>query len=89
MPAQLNQHISCHTHKECVICGKKYAYSSLLQTHIAAVHEKKKPFECRICQMKFAYKRNVKSHIDLVHEHQREKGIVKLIQHKWSLQGGK
>ena len=35
---------------------------------MAAVHEKKKPFQCPICDSTFAHKSSLVKHIDAIHE---------------------
>ena len=39
-----------------------------MQSHIRAVHEKKKPHHCSLCTQQFATKGNLESHIKSVHE---------------------
>ena len=39
-----------------------------MQSHITAVHEKKKPHHCSLCTQQFATKGNLESHIKTVHE---------------------
>ena len=49
-------------------CIASFALMSVLDKHVASVHEGKKPHKCIICNTTFAQKCNLKSHIDSVHE---------------------
>ena len=46
----------------------KLSHKEHLDRHIAAVHEKKKPFECSLCPRKFGLGDHLNKHIDAVHE---------------------
>ena len=50
---------------------RKYFSCSLkgtIATHVASVHEKKKPFKCEFCDYKFSRKGDMNKHIVSVHE---------------------
>ena len=42
-----------------------------MKTHIARVHEGKKPFKCGICDYRFSVKGDVKKHVTAVHEEKK------------------
>ena len=44
---------------------------SNFKTHIASVHEGKKPFKCHVCDAKFSNKPNMKRHVAYVHENNK------------------
>ena len=44
------------------LCTYKCSRKDVLKKHIAAVHEKKKPFECSLCPSKFDLKSELKYH---------------------------
>ena len=39
----------------CELCNKRLSSKTVLKTHIASVHEKKKPYQCDICCAYFLY----------------------------------
>ena len=49
------------------ICNKRVS-SKYLRTHIASVHEGKKPFKCSRCNYGFASNGDLNRHISAVHE---------------------
>ena len=53
---------------QCIICNKDYTNRDSLKSHIATIHEDKKPFECEVCHIRFPSKSKVKKHILMVHE---------------------
>ena len=53
--------------RQCQICQKMIT-SSFLKSHIAAVHEKLKPYQCQICHQFYRYKSTLKTHTQVVHE---------------------
>ena len=54
--------------KSCPHCEYKTESSSILKTHIEAVHEGKKDYQCEHCPLKFARKPALTKHISAVHE---------------------
>ena len=53
---------------ECQICQGMFSQSSSLKTHIASVHEGKKPFKCSSCAYNCSTKKDLTMHIESVHE---------------------
>ena len=51
----------------CELCNKRLS-SKYLKTHIASVHEKKKPYQCDICCAHFCSKGVLSTHITSIHE---------------------
>ena len=62
-------HSKYHEEKkfECDICFKKFAFKTILNTHVAGVHGDTK-FGCDRCDKTFSHKQNLKAHIKMVHE---------------------
>ena len=52
---------------DCYICQKSFSAKRSLKTHIATIHEGKKPFKCKICNTQFKTKSNMKGHITIIH----------------------
>ena len=44
---------------ECKICEAVFRQKGALKTHIASVHDSKKPFKCKICDSCFVTKQNL------------------------------
>ena len=53
---------------QCEICQRCFKVKGNLKTHVASVHEGKKPFKCEICDKSFPLKGEMKKHITSVHE---------------------
>ena len=50
---------TCETIFQCNICGNELSSKHNLESHIASVHEGKKPHQCSICKKKFTQKGKV------------------------------
>ena len=50
-----------------------------MKTHVASVHERKKPFKCDICDYSFSLKNTMKRHVMTVHGGKKpsQKGSMK------------
>ena len=57
---------------KCIICHDDFSNKEALKTHIASVHEGKKPHKCQICGKKFSQVSNMKNHIVVVHDKKKE-----------------
>ena len=49
-------------------CDYKCSRKSGMNTHVAYVHERKKPFKCGICEYKCCLNQQMKQHITKKHE---------------------
>ena len=49
-------------------CNSTFTQKSSLKTHIASVHEEKKPFKCELCNYMCSRKSFLKTHSASVHE---------------------
>lgn len=52
-----------YTSKKCDICGKTYANSKCLKSHIQAVHSKLRPYVCNVCGHSSARKAMLQMHL--------------------------
>ena len=57
-----------NTSLQCEICNRNFKTKQNLNSHIASVHEKKKPYQCEICDKAFTEKSKMKLHAASVHE---------------------
>ena len=62
------KHPSENDMKVCHICSFSSPCKSTINKHIAAVHEKLKPFSCLLCQKQFFKKSHLDKHVDYNHE---------------------
>ena len=53
---------------KCEICNVSLSAKSVLDRHVASVHEGKKSSMCNICDKEFTSSANMKRHIEFVHE---------------------
>ena len=51
----------------CKQCGKKFADTTHLRTHVKSVHLNIKEYRCKLCDAKFANGGNLKEHIGIKH----------------------
>lgn len=52
----------------CDICSKRFSQETSLTSHVASVHEGKKPiFQCDQCSKKFARKNGLSQHMNVTH----------------------
>ena len=52
----------------CELCGASFARRQKMKSHVATVHEGKKPHQCSICNACFSSKHNMTCHIASAHE---------------------
>lgn len=52
-----------YTSKKCDMCGKTYANSKCLKSHIQAVHSKLRPYVCNVCGHSSARKAMLQMHL--------------------------
>ena len=57
---------------KCKICQVNFAKKSVLNRHVAFVHEGKKPFQCDICDHEFSENSKLKRHIATIHESKKQ-----------------
>ena len=63
---------TCETIFQCNICGNELSSKHNLESHIASVHEGKKPHQCSICKKKFTQKGSLDAHVKNVHTEKKE-----------------
>ena len=56
----------------CAICKKKFTRHSDMQTHVASIHEGKKPYQCPRCGMKFGQNSAAHQHFRNMHSEELE-----------------
>ena len=53
---------------QCPHCESLFTRKDNLISHIASVHERKKPYQCTDCNQSYAKKDNLKVHVAAIHE---------------------
>ena len=53
---------------QCPHCESIFSRKDNLISHIASVHERKKPYQCTDCNQSYAKKDNLKVHVAAIHE---------------------
>ena len=59
---------------ECAMCNAQFGLKSILNEHIAFVHEGRKPFQCHVCRAKFDGLSDMTFHVESKHEQRRYEG---------------
>ena len=59
---------------ECAMCNAQFGLKSILNEHIAFVHEGRKPFQCHVCGAKFDGLSDMTFHVESKHEQRRYEG---------------
>ena len=59
---------------ECAMCNAQFGFKSILNEHIAFVHEVRKPFQCHKCGAKFDGLSDMTFHVESKHEQRRYEG---------------
>ena len=59
---------------ECAMCNAQFGLKSILNEHIAFVHDGKTPFQCHICGEKIDGLSDMNFHLESKHEQRRYEG---------------
>ena len=64
-----------------VTCDYSCSLKGTMKTHVASVHEEKKPFKCDICDYSCSRKGNMNRHVSTVHEKISYSNVAFVITH--------
>ena len=53
---------------KCDICNSVFKHKRTLKSHIASIHERRKPFQCNTCHSSFAERQTLERHIVSVND---------------------